>query len=107
METKIFKNLEELNKYYNEETNTYIFKEGENWFDVDIQFCLEIQSDINACDINACDIKACDINACDIVFYAICIATNTLICKSIIGERNNAKYLCLDSKPVIDKQRRK
>ena len=166
MKTKTFNSLEELKKYYNEETNTYIFREGENWFNVDIQFNLKIESNIKACDINAydinawdikardikardikacdinawdikardikaCDIKACDINACDInaydinawdikacdikacdinaydinawdiVFWAICIATKTLICKSITGARNNAKYLCLDNEPVI------
>ena len=151
MKTKVFKNLEELKKYYNEETNTYIFKEGDNWLNVDIQFTLKITAnikardinacdinawdinawdinacDINACDINACDINACDINACDInawdinacdinacdinardinawdiVFFAICMATQNLVCKSITGERNNAKYLCLDSEPVI------
>ena len=122
MKTKIFNNLVELNKYYNKETNTYIFKEGEDWFNVEIQFCFEIESnikardikardikawDIKAWDINACDIKACDINARDIkardiVFWAICIATKTLTCKSITGERNNAKYLCLDSEPIIE-----
>ena len=111
MKTKTFNSLEELKKYYNEETNTYIFREGENWFNVDIQFNLKIESnikawDINARDINARDIKACDINAWDInardiVFWAICIATKTLICKSITGARNNAKYLCLDNEPVI------
>ena len=91
METKVFENLKELKKYYNEETNTYIFKEGENWFNVDIQFKLEITANINARDINAWDI----------VFYAICVARQTLVCKSITGERNNAKYLCLDFEPVI------
>ena len=96
MKTKTFNSLEELKKYYNEETNTYIFREGENWFNVDIQFNLKIESNIKACDINAYDI-----NAWDIVFWAICIATKTLICKSITGARNNAKYLCLDNEPVI------
>ena len=111
METKVFNNLEELKKYYNEETNTYIFKEGEDWLNVDIQFNIEITANINAWDIkardikawdiNARDINAWDINAWDIVFFAICMARQTLVCDSITGERNNAKYLCLDSEPVI------
>ena len=63
----VFNNLEEIEKYYNEETNTYIFKENDEWIElVELKFNLEIASAINARDIKARDINASAINACDI-----------------------------------------
>ena len=83
---KVFNNLEEMEPYYNEETNTYEFIENNRLIDIKIDFDLNIECnikaldikarDINALDINAWnikardiearDIEACDINACDI-----------------------------------------
>lgn len=68
----VIENTEEMKKYYNEETNTYVF-------DDDVEFvvgvCVDsnivalniIASDINAYNITACDINARDINAEDII----------------------------------------
>ena len=79
---KLFNNLEEIEKYYIKETNTYVFKEDGKWIDLVIfNFNLRIGSnikanninarhicvsDIDVYDINARDIKARDINACNI-----------------------------------------
>ena len=73
---KIFKNLEEIKPYYNEETNTYIFSENNRLIDIKIDFDLNIKCNINALDIKArgikaLDIKARDINAFDIKSYDI------------------------------------
>ena len=128
---KVFKNLEEMKPYYNEKTNTYEFFENEKLLDVELNFDLNVDSnihayninafDINACNINACNINAVDINACnikardidardinavdinasDINFYAVCFAYKTFVCKSIKSKRENNKYFCLDSEIVI------
>ena len=89
---KEFNSLEEIQKYYNKKTNTYIFKEDDEYIDLVVfNFDLNIHSDINvydikarninawniksrnidawdisACNINACNINAGNINACDI-----------------------------------------
>lgn len=52
-------------------------------------------------DINARDIKAESINAKNIVFYAMCAACRKFECESIKGEREKAKYFCLDSEVKI------
>ena len=57
--------------------------------------------DIHALNINAFDINASDINALDISFYAVCFAYTALVCKSIVGRRENNKYFCLDSEVII------
>ena len=68
---KVFNNIEEIEKYYNKETNTYVLN-----FDVKFNFDFNKKSnihannivamDINAMDINAKSINARNINACDI-----------------------------------------
>ena len=89
---KEFNSLEEIQKYYDEKTNTYIFIENDKYIDLVVfNFDLNIHSDINAYDIkarninawniksrnidawdisawniNACNINAGNINACDI-----------------------------------------
>ena len=79
---KEFNNLEEIQKYYDKETNTYVFKENGFYIGlVKFNFNLRISANIDACDIkagnikaididaldiNVDDINACDINACDI-----------------------------------------
>lgn len=64
---EIFNSLEEIQKYYDKETNTYIFMENDKYIDVVIfNFTLEINSNIRSGDIRAWDIKALDIRAVNI-----------------------------------------
>ena len=64
---KEFNSLEEIQKYYDEETNTYIFKEDREYFDtVEFNFNLNVEANIDAYDIEALDINAWNINACNI-----------------------------------------
>ena len=59
--------LEEIEEYYDKETNTYIFKEyGEHIDLVIFNFNLNVDANIEAYNINACDILARDINAYNI-----------------------------------------
>ena len=119
---KEFNSLEEIQKYYDENTNTYIFKEDDALIDLIVfNFNLEVKANINALDINACnidannidandinaldikandikanDIKAWDINVNDITYWAVCFAYNNIKCKSIKGRRINAKHFVFD-----------
>lgn len=64
---KEFNDLEEIQKYYDKETNTYVFKENGKYIDVIVfGFNLNIKANIDAYDITAYDITAYDINARDI-----------------------------------------
>ena len=64
---EIFNSLEEIQKYYDKETNTYIFTENDKYIDVVIfNFTLEINANIRGGDIRAWDIKALDIRAVNI-----------------------------------------
>lgn len=124
--TKEFNNLEEIQKYYDKKTNTYVFKENDEHIDVvKFNFNLEIKSNIDAFDIdawnisafniNADDIKAFNIKAWDIIandinanninahnisYYAVCFAYCNIRCKSIKGEKENHKHFVLDG--VLD-----
>ena len=62
-----FNSLEEIKKYYDKETNTYVFKENNVYIDlVKFNFNLRISANIDACDIKARNIKAYNIDAWDI-----------------------------------------
>lgn len=124
---KEFNSLEEIKKYYNKETNTYVFKEDSKYIDLVIfNFDLDIKANIDACDINArdinawniesCDINAININAYDItaddinaydikanniIYFAVCFAYKNIKCKSIKGRRENAEHFVLDGKIEI------
>ena len=121
--TKEFNSLNEIKKYYNKETNTYIFKENGMYIDLVIfNFDLEVLSNIdavninaydivafdinanniNAHDIKAFDIKACNIDARDISYNAVCFAYNNIKCKSIKGRRENHKHFALDGKIEVE-----
>ena len=64
---EIFNNLEEIQKYYDKETNTYIFMENDKYIDVVIfNFTLEVNANIRSENIRAWDIKALDIRAVNI-----------------------------------------
>ena len=104
-------NLEEMKKYYDKKTNTYVFDDN-----VEITINIEVESHIKALDINAWNIDARDINARDIKaqnidaqnidayninaqdinYYAYCIAYHTFKCKSAKGRRVNSICKCLD-----------
>ena len=77
-----FNSLDEIQKYYNKETNTYIFKENGEYIDlIKFNFDLNIESNIkavnikavniNANDIKCRSIRALNINAKDINAYEI------------------------------------
>lgn len=62
-----FNSLEEVENYYDQETNTYIFKENGEHIDLVIfNFDLNVDANIEVYNINACDIFVRDINACNI-----------------------------------------
>ena len=64
---KQFDSLEEIQKYYDKNTNTYVFVKNEEYIEVVVfDFDLNVEANIDAYDIEACDINAWDINACNI-----------------------------------------
>ena len=61
---KEFNSLEEIQKYYDEKTNTYIFKEDKKYIDsIKFNFCLNVKSNIKCRNISGIDVTAYDINA--------------------------------------------
>ena len=129
--TKEFYSLDEIEEYYDEKSNTYIFKEDGKYIDLVVfNFDLNIQANIDAknidaynidalnidaCNIDASDIKAMNIEAWDInawnieaqdiSYYAVCFAYNNIKCKSIKGRRNNTKHFVLDGKLEVENDR--
>lgn len=122
----IFKEKEEIERYYNENTNTYEFVENGKYLEIKFEFDLEINSnisagdivawdikargvnagninalDIDALDINAGNIEALDIKAGNINYRAVCFAYNDIECESIKGRRGNCKHFCLDGEIII------
>ena len=72
MKVKEFNNIDELQKYYDKETNTYVFREDEDYIELVIfNFDLNIQANINAWNIEANDINAKDIFGYDIKAHDI------------------------------------
>lgn len=70
--TKEFNSLNEIQKYYNEESNTYIFKEDDKYIElVVLNFNLEVNANIKAYDIYARNINARDIEVGNIRAWAI------------------------------------
>ena len=64
---KEFNSLEEIEEYYDIETNTYIFKEDGEHIDLVIfNFDLNVKANIEAYNIEACEIFVYDINAYNI-----------------------------------------
>ena len=122
-----FKSLEEIQKYYDEKSNTYIFAEDGAYINsVVFKFNLDVEANINAWNIKAMNINVLDvtagniealninaddinsrnicveniiawnINAWHISYYAICVAYQNIICRSIKGRRKNARHFVLD-----------
>ena len=115
---KEFNSLDEIQKYYDEKSNTYIFKKNGAYIDlVVLNFDLDVEANIDAgCidalninainikawdvytrDLNAYDIVAWSIYACNIEAYSIFVYDN-IKCKSIKGIRENAKHFVLYGK---------
>ena len=64
---KEFNSLKEIEKYYDEKSNTYVFKENDEYINtVVFNFDLNVKADIDALDINANNINAYNINAYNI-----------------------------------------
>lgn len=60
---KQFDSLEEIQKYYDKNTNTYVFMENEEYIEVVVfDFDLNVEANIDAYDIEACNINANNIN---------------------------------------------
>lgn len=68
---KVFNNLEEMDPYYNEHTNTYEFIENQKMIDVEFDFNLNTDRNIKAGNIDANYITAGDIDARDIESWNI------------------------------------
>lgn len=113
MTIREFNNLEEIEKYYSSNTNTYFFQENGDLIDLVVfHFDLNVASSIYAKDIDAFDIKAIniyarDIKAWDIIvsrfikarninYFAICVAYEKIECSYIKGRRNFAKHFVLE-----------
>lgn len=127
---KEFNNLEEIQKYYDENTNTYIFKEDDEYIDLVVfNFDLYINANIDAMDINAWDIYAndinawdintrkirandiyawdiiaSDINAKDISYFAVCYAYKNIKCKSIKGRAPTTNHFVLGGKLEVENE---
>ena len=72
MMMKEFNSLEEIQKYYNKETNTYVVKENGCYIQsIVFNFDLCVDAHIDAWNIKAWNIKACDIDAWNIDAYGI------------------------------------
>ena len=120
---KAFNKLDEIQKYYDKESDTYIFKEYGTYinlvvfnFDLNIKANIEAwniyANNINAYNIQAKSIKADDIvannieawniYADDISYWAVCFAIHNIECKSIKGRIENAKHFVLDGHIYID-----
>ena len=98
---KEFHNLDEIQKYYDEESNTYVFKEYGTYINLIVfSFDLNVEANIYAWNIYANNINAYNINAKSI--KADDIVANNIECKSIKGRIENAKHFVLDGHIYID-----
>lgn len=90
--TKIFNNIEEIEKYYKIQNNTYVFEEDDVYIDLVIfNFNLKVDACIDAVDIRAGNIKAINIIACDII--ADRIDANIIKCDKIRANKVIANEL--------------
>lgn len=126
----VINNQEEMQKYYDEERNTYKFNSNVKFnCDIDVKaniFAQNIKANnIKAYDITALDIKSGDITAralrvcgdiksgdiiadsiiaSEISFYSLCYCFITFICLRIKGRSEYSKYFCLGGDVVIESQ---
>ena len=83
---KTFKNLEEMESYYNYKTDTYEFIENDMLFSIYISFDLDTSSSIKARNIMAHNIKTSEINASNIMardIYTLDINANNITANNI------------------------
>ena len=88
---KVFNSIEEMKRYYDEETNTYRFRENYKLIDeIIINFDLNIESNIEARDVRATSITAKNIQARDITVWDInaCDIGSSCINAGVIQARN-------------------
>ena len=72
MTIKVFNNLKEMKKYYDEETDTYIFRENDEYIEeIIINFDLNVESNIEAHNVRGTSISAKNINVWDIIAWEI------------------------------------
>ena len=65
---KEFNSLDEIQKYYNEDANTYIFKEDDKYIDLVVfNLALDVEANIDAGCIDALNINAVNITAWDVI----------------------------------------
>ena len=124
--TKEFNCIDEIKKYYVKESNTYVFKENNEYIDLIVfNFDLDIDAgdinawnihawninaghihawNINAGNIHARDINARDINAGDISFYSVCVSYNNIHCNTIISYSDKYIIKALDGE-VYERKR--
>ena len=110
---KEFNSLEEIQKYYDKNTNTYVFKENGEYIGVVVfNFNLNVDANIDVADIDACDIsalnidawdiKASNINALNISYWGVCFAYDSIKCKSIKGRHPDSKHFAIDGELVVE-----
>ena len=83
---KIFKNLEEMESYYNYKTDMYEFIENGNLISIYLSFDLKTTSGINAMNIMAHNIETSEINASNIMardIYTLDINANNITANNI------------------------
>lgn len=103
MEIKEFYSLKEIQQYYDERANTYIFKLNNDEYinKVVFNFDLDVKANIDANNIKAKDISANDITAWNINAYDIhaidikadVIEANNIIAHDIVANDVYAKYI--------------
>lgn len=113
MTIREFNNIEEIQKYYSPNSNTYFFQENGDLIDLVVfHFDINVTASIYAKDIDAGDIKAINIYARDIKawniivyrfikarninYFAVCVAYEKIECSYIKGRRNFAKHFVLE-----------
>ena len=69
---KVFNSLEEMNKYYDEGKNTYVFKEGGEYIEeIIFTFDIKVNANIDALNIKAFNLETMNINALNIEAHNI------------------------------------
>ncbi len=101
---KVYTNLEQVEADI-KDNKLYIEGNVEFQFDLNIDADIEAGNieteDIKAGNIETEDIKARNINALNINYYAVCFAYIGIECASIKGKRSPCKHFCLDGEITI------
>ena len=101
MKKLIFYNEEEMNDYYNQETNTYSFwNEDGTDADIVLRFDLETNANILCHNLDCIDIKVESITACEI--EACSVTANDIICQDLDATSIKADRIILINYGSID-----